>query len=168
MPVKSIWILMLIFSWLSWFSHDSSNSSLNFIKAGAEYVNVFNGLPLFSDGSDNSPAPTEAGAAGRVEPIRTPTAPLSDFVLQLEDYTPTVSQQLFLLLCQHWRFRRTEQHRTELYSQNTWYRVGIIFMKITVNNSTKGQLLKHVEVPGELAYDCRIGATNIKWELSRD
>jgi len=33
---------------------------------------------------------SEHGAAGRLEPAKTPSTPLSDFVLQLEDYTPTV------------------------------------------------------------------------------
>jgi len=33
---------------------------------------------------------SEAGAAGRPEAQKTPVAPLSDFVVQLEDYTPTI------------------------------------------------------------------------------
>jgi len=33
---------------------------------------------------------SEAGAAGRTEAQKAPVAPLSDFVVQLEDYTPTI------------------------------------------------------------------------------
>merc|ERR1712004_83248 len=44
-----------------------------------------------ADGAEMTNTPnSEAGAAGRTEAQKAPVAPLSDFVVQLEDYTPTI------------------------------------------------------------------------------